>query len=43
MIYTEEMKKKINSAGFQVIEMKYFIKRFMKAVESLAKAIQKNN
>lgn len=41
MIYTEEMKRKINAIGFQVIEVKYFIKRFMKAVESLAEAIQK--
>ena len=41
MIYTEEMKRKINAIGFQVIEVKYFIRRFMKAVESLAEAIQK--
>ncbi len=41
MIYTEEMKKKINSAGFQVIEVKGFIRRFMQAVESLEDAIRK--
>lgn len=41
MIYTEKMKKKINSDGFQVIEVKRFIKRFMQAVESLAEAIRK--
>ena len=41
MIYTEKMKKEINARGFQVIEVKYFIERFMKAMESLAEAIQK--
>ena len=41
MIYTEEMKKQINSAGFQVIEIKRFIKRFMQAVGSLADVIRK--
>ena len=41
MIYTEKMKKEINARGFQVIEVKYFIKRFMKAKESLAETIQK--
>lgn len=41
MIYTEKMKKEINARGFQVIEVKYFIKRFMKAMESLAETIQK--
>lgn len=41
MVYTEEMKKKINSAGFQVVEVKRFIKHFMQAVESLSDAIRK--
>lgn len=41
MIYTEDMKKKINSAGFQVIEIKYFIKEFKKAMDALAEAIRK--
>lgn len=41
MIYTEEMKREINVMGFQVIEVKYFIKRFMRAVKSLAEAMQK--
>ncbi len=41
MIYTEEMKREINVMGFQVIEVKYFIKRFMRAVESLVEAMQK--
>ncbi len=41
MIYTEEMKKQINSAGLQVIEVKRLLKRFIQAVESLAEAIRK--
>lgn len=41
MIYTEKMKKEINARGFQVIEVKRFIRRFMEAVEYLAEAIQK--
>lgn len=41
MVYTEEMKKQINSVGFQVIEFKRLIKRFIQAVESLAEAIRK--
>ncbi len=41
MVYTEEMKREINAMGFQVIEVKYFIKRFMRAMESLTEAMQK--
>lgn len=41
MIYTEEMKRKINSVGFQAIEVKRFIRRFMHAVKFLEKAIRK--
>ena len=41
MVYTEEMKGEINAMGFQVIEVKRFIKRILEAVEILWEAIQK--
>lgn len=35
MIYTEEMKRQINAAGFQVIEFKRFVKKFCEVIDSL--------
>lgn len=41
MIYTEKMKRQINAAGFQVIEVKWLVKHLMEAVKTLAEAIGK--
>lgn len=41
MIYTEEMKKRINSAGFQVIEFKRFVRKFCDVVDSLVDLLKK--
>lgn len=41
MIYTEEMKRKINAAGFQVIEFKRFVKKFCDVVDSLVDLLKR--
>lgn len=41
MIYTEEMKRQINAAGFQVIEFKQFVKKFCEVVNSLVDILKK--
>lgn len=41
MIYTEEMKRQINAAGFQVIEFKRFVKKFCEVVDSLVNILKK--
>lgn len=34
MIYTEEMKRKINAAGLHVIEFKLYVKKFNETMET---------
>jgi len=41
MIYTEEMKRQINAAGFQVIEFKRFVKRLNLALEQVVSTVKK--
>ena len=41
MIYTEEMKKQINVAGFQVIEFKRFVKKFCDVMDSMVELLKK--
>ncbi len=41
MIYTEEMKRQINAAGFQMIEFKRFVKRLNLVLERITIAVKK--
>lgn len=41
MIYTEEIKKQINSAGFQVIEFKRFVKHLHTKITEIATILSK--
>lgn len=41
MIYTEEMKRQINAAGFRVIEFKRFVKKFCKVLDSLVDLLKR--
>lgn len=41
MIYTEEMKRKINAAGLHVIEFKLYVKKFNETMETLNDDVKK--